>query len=558
MAKPLSQALCPLALQVVLCFTAILTVSAVTKPNVLMIAIDDLRPQFGQAYSVPEVKTPNMDKFVETGTVMQHSYVQQAVCGPSRASILTGRRPDTTQSQFPYSWCWSVRGQFTTLPHYFREEGYITAGSGKLFHPDACGQADPHSVGDDRTAWSMPYFPEPECVQWGSVPCPKTAYWNDTMGDSVFVSDLDDDQLTDGQLATHAQALLGNFSKQGVGIGSGQPFFMAVGLHKPHLPHIAPKKYFDMYDLNETSLPPNPDVPKNFPQGAWYPSDEIRTYIDAHKQFMADGFAEVHPISDADIKMHRRAYFAATSYVDAQVGRIMDTLDSSGLSNNTIVVLWSDHGWHLGDTNSWGKCTNFETATRNTLMWRVPGGKNSGKSNRLVEMVDLYPTLLELTGLPQMRSCVGDEGPTSLCLQGESYASEFINGAPVREAKKYAYTQWMYGQIHPGDDSRGPTIERLQDEDVAPYHVQDRKPVVPHNIGYTVRSDAGYRLTEYYPYNHTTFSANWDGGMLAREFYDYNMDPLETVNQVHNSSYTSLINDMHTVMRAQLEKKIGS
>ncbi|XP_065184785.1 ulvan-active sulfatase-like [Sycon ciliatum] len=531
--------LCPVAavLLVVASPPAAIATRQGSKPNVLMIAIDDLRPEFGQAFSVPEVKTPNMDKFVETGTVMQHSYVQVAVCGPSRSSILTGRRPDTTHSMSPFSWCWSNRGQFLTLPHYFKNNGYTTAGSGKLFHPDACGAADPHSLGDDKTAWTLPYFPEPECVQWGSVPCPRTKYWNNTMGDSVMVSPLDDDHLTDGQLAIHAQGRLANFSKQGIGMGD-KPFFMAVGFHKPHLPHIAPKKYFDMYDVNQVSLPPNPNVPERFTKGAWYNSDEMQSYIDAHKQFPADGFSQNHPISDDDKRKHRQAYFAATSYVDAQVGRVMDALASNDYANNTIVVLWSDHGWHLGDTNSWGKCTNFESATHNTLMWRVPGKTNKGKSERLVEMLDLYPTLLELTGLPPLDYCEQDEPPTVNCLQGKSYASEFTGStdqADLADAKQYAFSQWLYpGAIQPGLDS----------DASAP------KPKSFH-VGYTVRTRNGYRLTEYVPYNTTMFKASWSDFVPIRELYDYNADPYETVNHAYNTSYSEIVQQLHTVLNTQ-------
>eukprot|EP00051_Salpingoeca_urceolata_P028168 m.485386 g.485386 ORF g.485386 m.485386 type:complete len:530 (+) comp23798_c0_seq1:43-1632(+) len=499
--------------------------SGTARPNVALIAIDDLRPLFGYAFNHPEVITPHMDTFLAGGMVMQNSYVQVAVCGPSRSSLLTSRRPDTTHSvghqesdeNGASSWCWCQRGQFMTLPYYFRLHGYVTFGNGKIFHPDACGPADPHSLGDDKRAWTLPYFVEPECVQWGSVPCPHDKVWNGTMGDSILQSNLTDNDLTDGQLASNAEQMLAKFSNQGLGRGDN-PFFMAVGFHKPHLPHIAPQKYFDMYPISSVSLPPNPKVPKNFPSPHfWYPSSEMRSYEDANAAFNRDGFSYSHPVSDDDQRAHRQAYFAASSFVDAQVGRVLAALDEHNYSNNTIVVLWSDHGWHLGNSDSWGKCTNFETGTRNTLMWRVPGQKRTGQSTRLVEMVDLFPTLAELALLPPLAACQGDQPPTVNCTQGQSYANEFFSGGA---GKQHAFSQW-------------------------PYNV-DKESI----MGYTVRAASGHRLTEYVKYDYQQHVGDWSK-VLARELYDYNIDPHETVNHAQNPQYATIVAQLHKVLVAQ-------
>jgi arylsulfatase A-like enzyme len=251
--------------------------------NILMIAVDDLRPS-GQSFDKPEVLTPHIDRFFLSGngSAFQHSYVQFAWCGPSRASILTSRRPDSTYvGSGKGGWCWCQRSNctenqsFMTLPTYFRQHGYTTAGVGKLFHPDAC-YSHPrfrHTNGDDPRAWSYyDYGVEANVTQeqWGGIPGPHDPIYNGTMGLSYFESPLSDEQQTDGMLATNAVLRFRNFSRDGIGKeGGNRPFFHAVGFHKPHLPHVAPKKYFDLYDVTKVSLPPNPKVPSGFMEHNW-------------------------------------------------------------------------------------------------------------------------------------------------------------------------------------------------------------------------------------------------------------------------------------------------
>lgn len=391
------------------------------RPNVVMLAADDLRPLFGESYGVPEVLTPQLDRFFlrggkagpGAGLVFRRSYVQIAVCGPSRSSILTGRRPDSTwinEIHHPSSWCWCQRGEFRSLPHYFREQGYVTGGAGKIFHPDACGGDTvnlaahswcnyTHEQGDDGNAWELQYFPRTDlvdgltadCVQYGVVPCPKSQVPNNrSMGNSSQVAPVSDLDHPDGRIASWGIATLQHFAAEGarmvartgnrrpelVGVEGGRPFFLAIGVHKPHLPHIVPAKYFDLYpDVDKISLPPNPHVPSGFPAEAWFNSHEIREYTDtgppgvldaSHPlNFAAQNFSEDTPVGEATVRHIRRGYFAATSFTDAQLGRVISELEAGPFFERTITVLWSDHGWHLGDTNSWSKFTNCAHISEN-------------------------------------------------------------------------------------------------------------------------------------------------------------------------------------------------
>ena len=358
-----------MAVTVIVAFSMTVTALASAKPNVLLILVDDLRPLFGKSFGVPEVLAPNIDSFfLDGGTAFQNSYVQIAVCGPSRSSMLTSRRPDTTTVGTNErhagggdngGWCWcrrtncSASALFMTLPTYFRQHGYATAGAGKVFHPDACNGMMPrhhsgfsHKEGDDPRAWSNGYAVEANFSQeqWGSIPGPYDPVFNYRMGLSFNESNLSDEEQTDGMLANDAIQKLDEFR------GIDKPFFLAVGFHKPHLPHIVPKKYFDLYDPANITLPPNPRVPSNFLEENWHADGnaEMMSYnLNAGPEFAKEGFAFNNPIGDDFAKKMRHGYFAATSFIDAQVGRVLATFEKNGFANNTIVVLWSDHGWHL-------------------------------------------------------------------------------------------------------------------------------------------------------------------------------------------------------------------
>lgn len=376
---------------------------------------------------------------------------------------------------------------------------------------------------------------KPTTLKWSGAPSPgHDPVFNGTQGLSYLESPLPDEEQTDGLLATNAVQKLANFSERGVGAaGAGQPFFLAVGLHKPHLPHIVPKAYFDLYDVNNVSLPPNPRAPEGFQEEYWATDGtfELEMYnCNAGPEFNKEGYGFNHPIDDDYARSLRRGYFAATSFIDAQMGRVLDALEANGYLNNTIVVMWSDHGWHLGDTNSWAKMTNFESATRNALLWRVPGQteRSKGANERVVEMVDLFPTLIELTGVDPLPFCKGDEPPSVACLQGESYADEFIQDTP-EAGKAYAFSQW-------------PGAKDLS------------------SMGYTVRSRDGFRYTEYVPYSKQDYNGTWAPASepSKENLFDYTADYWETVDWSKSKARGRSPDPKHTAAIAKLKRVLRS
>ena len=270
-----------------------------------------------------------------------------------------------------------------------------------------------HTLGDDPRAWNHGSYgvegqlrepfdnatDQQSEEQWGTIPGPGTAYFNGGLGLSWMRSPLTDEEQTDGQLATNTVQRLANFSRDGIGKGGGaKPFFLATGFHKPHTPWIVPSKYFELYDGKEISLAPNRHVPRGFLEENWHYNGnvEIEKFDNEQAPFNASVFDFNTPVHNQTARELRHAYFAATSFVDAQIGRVMDALDANGYAESTVVALWSDHGYHLGDTNSWCKMTNFEKGTRNALLWKVPGqvAASKGRNNRLTEMVDFFPTVI--------------------------------------------------------------------------------------------------------------------------------------------------------------------
>lgn len=443
------------------------------KPNVLFIAVDDMRPELG-CYGAEHVITPHIDKLASRGVLFEHAYCQQAICGPSRASILTGLRPDSSKIHGNHAHYRDTVPGIITLPQQFKNNGYHSYAAGKINHgvfPK--GMAPKWDVMGDPESWSEPAFrPGPRYYYTeDGIKAAQAIFkkrfkkrpiseWDQylTFGPLTEAPDVSDDTLYDGQVASKAVEKLKEFSQ------TEQPFFLAVGFIKPHTPYIAPKKYWDLYQRDQIELAPNPDYPTGAPAFAGHNSSEIRRYTDQKKR---------GPFPEDEQRKTKHAYYACISYIDAQVGRILTELDKQGLRDNTIVILWSDHGYHLGEQNLWGKTTNYELDTRVNLICHAPNKAGNGKKTAaLVELVDIYPTLLELAGLPAAQHC-----------EGKSFGPLLEN--PQQAWKPAAYSQYPKGK---------------------------RK-------GYAL-TDGRFRYVEW----------SEAGEIIARELYDHQTDPHETTN----------------------------
>ena len=422
-----------------------------SRPNVLFIAVDDLRPEL-RCYGNTHIHSPNIDKLSAGAVRFERAYCQQAVCNPSRTSFMTGMRPDSIGVTGNHSHFRSSHPDVVTLPQYFKKHGYHAAAIGKIYHgvfPDGASITKWDTVGDAES-WSVPairfgpryYYTEEGIAAakstYEKVYKPKNPGPNDwtkklVFGPATEAPDVPDSTLYDGQVADSAVKTLQQLKD------TGKPFFLAVGFIKPHSPYIAPKKYFDLY--NDVALPAHTELPTDSPSFAGHGSGELRRYTDQPRS---------GAIADDKQRRVRHAYYACISYIDAQIGRVLDELEQTGLSDNTIVVLYGDHGYHLGEQGLWGKTTNFELDTRVPLIVRAPGMKAAGKSSAsLVELVDLYPTLAELAGLPVTKQ-----------LEGRSFAP--ILNAPNHVTKTAALSQYPRGGGLLGYSMRTPTHRLTQ------------------------------------------------------------------------------------------------
>ena len=339
------------------------------RPNVLFIAVDDLRPTLG-CYGDKAAVTPNLDALAARGTTFLRAYCQQSVCNASRASIMTGRRPDTTRVYDLKTHFRAASPNVKTLPQQFREVGYRSLAMGKIYH-GAKGRAFGNGI-DDELSWSEPgWLPQPDfyhtsegievAEKWFAnhrVALAKNypqlgeadASWKDAIirGLPWEAADVADDELADGQIASKGIEHLRNSAE------SGEPLFLAIGFLKPHVPFVAPKRYYDLYP--EGSVPPvsNAFYPKDSPEFAHYDSAEIRVYHGIPRK-------RGRPVADEKLTNGmRHAYYACTSFIDAQVGRLLAALDELALRENTVICFWGDHGYHLGENNLWCKRNNYE------------------------------------------------------------------------------------------------------------------------------------------------------------------------------------------------------
>lgn len=405
------------------------------KKNILFIAVDDLRPELG-CYGANHIKSPHIDALAASGQLFERAYCQQAVCNPSRTSLMTGKRPEEIGVTGNHVHFRSRHPEVVTLPQHFKNHGYHTAAIGKIYHgvfPDGASKTKWDTMGDPES-WSVPatrfgprYYYTEKGIQaakqtFERIYQPRRDATPDAwtrklvFGLATESPDVPDEVFYDGKVA---EAAVDKLRKLG---DAKQPFFLAVGFIKPHSPYVAPKKYFDLYD--DIALADQSALPDGAPSFAGHNSGELRRYTDQPSR---------GPISAENQRRVRHAYYACISYIDAQIGKILEELDSSGLSESTTVVLWGDHGYHLGEQGLWGKTTNFELDTRVPLIVREPGMKAAGtRTSSLVELVDLYPTLVDLVGLPSRNG-----------ISGQSFRP--ILNDPEKQTKSAAFSQYPRG-----------------------------------------------------------------------------------------------------------------
>uniref|UniRef100_A0A1X7UJF8 Sulfatase N-terminal domain-containing protein n=1 Tax=Amphimedon queenslandica TaxID=400682 RepID=A0A1X7UJF8_AMPQE len=596
------------------------TSTASGKKNVLFFAVDDLRPEIN-AYGVDFIKSPNIDALASKSMLFERAYCQIAVCSPSRASLLTGRRPDTNHVwQIAADEYWRTvpdATNATTIPQYFKENGYLSIGMGKIFHPGA------PSGNDDRMySWSpegLPYFHGKE-----DSSIAKHAAW--------YSFDEPDNKRVDGQIADNAVSVLQQIKKNRTE-GDDRPFFVAVGFHKPHLPFYCSSKYYDLYpSIEDTKLPENPDAPTGMPDIAFSIWKELKGYsdikaivnetlcdIDADasihgkechvpdnkmkelrrayyscvsftdaqigrviKELDAQGFADDTIIVlwadhgwhiwkelkgysdikaivnetlcdiDADASIHgkechvpdnkmkelRRAYYSCVSFTDAQIGRVIKELDAQGFADDTIIVLWADHGWQLGEHNEWCKHTNFEDATHVPFLLHVPGVTDNGMTTKaLVELIDIFPSLTELAGLEVPPMCTKNSPTSIACVEGSSVVPLLSN--PNAQWKKGSFSQY------PRPSTQGlPEIPGKP-----PFDPSDKGESV---MGYTVRTDK-YRFTEWYRFNRITSTPNFNE-IWGTELYDHSSPTVffndENVNLATESEMKPVVDELRQLLQA--------
>lgn len=459
------------------------------KYNVLFIAVDDLRSELA-CYGASYMHTPNIDNLAAQGTLFKEAYCQQSICAPSRNSVLTGLRPDAINIYDLKTFFRTKLPDVVTLPQFFKNNGYRTEAVGKIYHMG-------HGNKDDRESWSIPSWKYKDQMNFAPITRGDTikleSDFPEIQGSSqlpYYCSAAPESNMTDAVIADIAierlQAL------------KDSTFFMAVGFIKPHLPFVSPKKYWDLYDHASIKVPLQ-NEPKGLSDLALLTFGELRKYHGIPKRGLLDEETSRNLI---------HGYRAAVSMVDAQVGRLMETLRENGLDKNTIIVLWGDHGWKLGDYGNWCKASNMEMDVNAPLIISAPGYPKGLKTSSLAEFVDIYPTLCSLAGLSQPAH-----------LQGTSLVPVLKD--PAAKVNDVAISQYPRGKSL-GYDNK---LEYM---------------------GYTMRYE-NYRYTRWQKYEHPE-------EVVDRELYDQSNGAIVDKNLAKITKYKSLIEEFDKIMTAELSK----
>lgn len=437
------------------------------RPNILFIAVDDLNNHEG-TYGKEYVKTPHFDQLAASGVQFNRAYNQYPLCSPSRSSLLTGHTPDVTRIYELKTHFREILPDVITLPQLFKDNGYFTARIGKIFHYGVPAQIGTNGL-DDSVSWILRINPKGRDKTEESLV--KNLTPDRHLGSALAYLNAAgvDEEQTDGLIATEAIKLLEESKNK------KEPFFLAVGFFRPHSPYIAPKKYFDLYPAESVPLAKQKEHDLDD-----IPEDALFTKP-AH-----------WGLNEQQQKEALRAYYASISFMDAQLGRVLNALENLGLAENTIVVFWSDHGYNVGQHGQWMKQSLFETSARVPLIFRVPKLGGGKKSDRTVELLDIYPTLAELADLKAPQD-----------LEGKSLVPLLKN--PIADWGKAAYTQ----------------VKR-------PNGV----------VGRSVRTER-WRYTE------------WDEGKAGAELYDHDKDPDEFDNLADDPAFKQIRN----TLKAELKKR---
>jgi arylsulfatase A-like enzyme len=433
------------------------------KPNILLICVDDLRPELA-CYGKKYIHSPHIDKLAKTGFLFTNHFVQVPTCGASRYAMLTGMLPKTPDHLDNTACRQFIAGRPEgedpeTFIHHLRRNGYYTVGIGKISH-----YVDGYCYGPNEPVSTDPELPHSwdEMLfhpgKWGTAPKALFGYADGTNREDrnkqvkpYEMGSVDDMGYPDGYTTELALEKLDDLAKKDV------PFFLAVGYLKPHLPFNSPKKYWDLYEEADLPLSPSPFIPENVHPASLIPSGEFNQYALGEEKASLEG-----PVSDSYARKLRHAYFACISYIDAQIGILLKELERQGLADNTIVVLWGDHGWQLGDHLVWGKHTIFERSLRSPLIICLPGEKKGAPISSIVSSVDIYPTIVELAGLNMTVETDGCSLVPLLhgsSMDGDNRSYGFFEGGITLRTERYRLTRYYRNEE--------PTIE-LYDHDADP------------------------------------------------------------------------------------------
>ena len=465
-------------------------------PNVLLILVDDLKPALG-CYGDATAKTPNIDRLAARGMRFDLAYCNQAVCAPSRFTLMLGSHSTSTGLYGLGSQLREIEPDAVTMPQFFAKHGWRTESLGKVFHIGHGNEGDPASFSVQHLKDKVIEYLDPASTDGGKLTREEALFTNQKLGQikslprgAAFESPVaKDEDYADGRIAAETMKRL-----QAAKERTGQPFFIAAGFVRPHMPFCAPKKYWDLYDPAKLPMPAFEELPAGSPKVAQKRGGEIAAY-----KPVPEG---PDPKFSPELKRQLiHGYYASASFVDAQIGKVIDELDRLGLAENTLVVLWGDHGFHLGDLGIWTKHTNYEQANHIPLLFIAPGVAKPGSSTRqLAESVDVFPTLAELAGLP------APTGPQSM---------DGVSLVPVLKDPQ----------------------ARVRDH---AYHAYPKA-----KMGRAIRTER-YRLVEWKKSGAPTDSAEL-------ELYDYEADPLETKNLA--AEQPDVVKQLHAILAKHPEAK---